>query len=415
MQDGELYELIGHGWRLPIFVRWLDPGMAEVKLCNIPLLRRMRTDAEAALAAWSQHRDGNKWFFSRKHLEACAIPSRFLDPEDVVIWRRPVNEIHVQTDFVNAYCKTRDAGVRNPILFGYIWSSACNFMLEWLLFHQKPIDLGFATLNAFCARANWQTAVIGRLMARKANHKQENSAEARRRETRKILNQSFVTAWDNENGVVRWTLDITPEEPFHSAALQFETKRKRVRSRYLAQILRLLKSPQHKDRMYASHLAFDRQTKSPYAALPHGALPGHKGEGEEPGVGPQPPPHWPQTPVVAGAKMEDGSGRAVVSEDACLPKVPALEQLSEDLRHTRKNLDATREEIARAIGVHMLATTEERNPGPDLHQGVAEANASSGVADAGRGELLAISGDGRGNGLAPLVEQLPNPDEKVDP
>lgn len=369
MQDGELYELVGAGWRFPVWVRWVKPTLAEVLVAEIPTLLKQKEAVETALRAGSSHREGKGWYFSKRNLQATALRSLFTEPEDVVIWGRLENNALVKTDFVAAYCESRDAVVRNANSLAVIWDSLCKFMLEWMVFQNQTVDFGFARMDALCARANWKNVLMGRLMAMQANG-EARTPEGARRAVRKMMHQSSFTAYDPETRTMRWTLEVTPQKPFNDAVEIGEVKRKRqAYGKYLYQILKLLKGHGQKERLYEILTAYFTETTRPYAALPHGFEPGGAGEignggnagdGGGPEIPFKPAAKWHATPVVTGHAMGDKTGRAVVPEDALLPTVQDLQCLSQDLRHAGGVVDGAGPNGTGPVGLLMFSAGKKR-------------------------------------------------------
>jgi len=387
MQDGELYELCGLGWRFPIRVKWIGEFMAEVRICDIPLLKLQRKAIEEGLADHATHREGQVWFFAPKGLESCAVKSAFTEPEEIVIWQRTLNEINPHMDFIDAYCNSRDTVIRSTKQFVILWSSISKFMLEWMLFHNRSVDLGWAQMNAFCARVNWKQGVFAKIWARRRMAGAPITEEEARRETRNLLHQSWLTAYDEKTRLLRWTVEVTPGIDFHETAAMVERTRKRAAQvSYLGDGLRFLKSPQHKDRMYEALLAYAEETKRPYAALPHGVYKSGSGSRAKPTERFHRAQEWTSPPLVAGHKMEDKTGRALVSADAQMSTVQDLQSLSQDLRNAGRDVDAAGQNCLNAVGVFMLPAIEK----PTASQ------------------LLEIRSNRRDNGVAASSEQLPN-------
>jgi hypothetical protein len=312
IEQGQLYELVGFGWRLPIWAKLIDGGSFEVHLSDIPLLRKQREAAEASLRASAHHYDGAVWFLSKQALDQCAFKSSFADPEDVVVWRHDEDDSMPAGDFVRAYCESRAAvpAIRNPAVFEIIWNSICNVMLNFLLVRGGEVDFGFAKLSAVCGRANWKAVILGRIIARRRNGISSDSSEQTRREIRKLLHRDFITAC-SDGRTVRWTLEVEPKKSFDDAAEVVEIKRKReCRGSYAFNVLKFLKSNTHKAKMQQALESYWRATQIPYAKLPHGFEP--RLANEKPLLI-QPAPKLSPTPVVDGATMKNK--KAFVSLD----------------------------------------------------------------------------------------------------
>lgn len=320
MNDGgELYELVGYGWRLPIWAKLVEKDLFEVQLADVPSLRKQREAAEAGLRTFCQTREGDVWYFTRKGLEQSALKSQFTDPEDVVVWKHPEAESAAPSDFVHAYCRSRDCiplpQFQNPATFGLIWSSICKVMLDFLLVQGGEVDLGFAKLSAVCARANWKSVIIGRIVARRRNGLSKDT-EATRREIRKLLHRDIITACSNGQ-TVRWALEIEPQKSFHDGAAEvIELRRKREqRGSYAFNVLKLLKSNTHKNKMHRLLESHWRETQIPCARLPHGFQP--RPADDQNGLEVQPAPKLTPTAIVDGTSMKEKNGFvSLVNADA---------------------------------------------------------------------------------------------------
>jgi hypothetical protein len=311
--NAELYELVGAGWSLPITVTWISSSQAEIRKCDIPMLKRQSELLEGELRARATHREGDVWFLNKLDLDKIAMRSTVTDPEDVVVWNSPECDWKVDLDFIDAYCESRDAIVRNPKYFILLWASACKFALEWVLLHQKPLDLGFARVEAFCARAAFKNNAVAHLTAIKGN--KVLTPEQSRRELRRFLHQSAMVAYDETTKTVRWTLEIVPSKQFHDTAEMVEIKRKRnSRMSYLAQVLAFLKSPSHKNRIFEVVIRYMRELQYRFPALPHGfKSDATKDPNSE--IELSPTPKWQSAPVVLGGSIAAGTARLKIKED----------------------------------------------------------------------------------------------------
>lgn len=334
----ELYELVGLGWRLPVFVKWLDAGQAEVRLAEIPLLKKQTETALATLRQYSHHHEGPIWFCSTKGLEQCAFKSAHTDPEEIVIWKRTEHESAVQADFALAYCSSRDAVVRDPVMFAGYWDSICKFMLEWLLFHDGTVDFGFAKLDGFCLRVDWKHSVTHRMWAL-VNGGHHPSPNAMRKAIDQMFQRSYLTAYDEESDTFRWSLEITPTENFHHGARLAEMQRKRDDpGNYFARFLARLIDQRHKDRLYAIQQTYAAQTNFPHATLPHWAANFAKGSRKKT-VDPDSNHRSPR--LAAHLANTKRSRRALVRKNAALLSVPDLQSFAEDLWNGRPAVDPT--------------------------------------------------------------------------
>jgi hypothetical protein len=333
MLKGELYELIGFGWRFPIVVEWINSTQAAVVLADIPILKKQRATVEKTLHANKEHHADGLWYFNRTTLEKIAQRSNRTDPEDVVVWERNETDVEVEADFVMAYCKWRESipAIRNTQHFAIIWDSIRRFMVEWILVRRQPLELGFATVHAFPARANWKAAITGRYVAQLHNNLAKDSEKVRR-EVRKMLHQSWITAWNDQSRTFCWSLDIQPTKVFTDAVEFHEGRAKVGKGSYAWQMLQLLKMFTIKRRMYDSLMDFIKEAQRPFAKLPHGFVPRGDDEGPQPEIVPQSITDWMQTPLVIGQSAEDAKASAVVPADESVPPVPPVQSDDEDVR-----------------------------------------------------------------------------------
>lgn len=392
----ELYELIGDSWRFPIFIRWTNSALAQVSIAKIPILKAQRLAVTNMLRKISDNRtaDPEEWFINRTTFENNALRSRHTDPEDVVVWQREEIPLGVlDQDFATAYCAYRHSmpAFRDPEVFSALWDTITKFIREWLLYHGKPVDFGWAKLNVFCARANWKNAVIGHVVGQGYNLNYWN--EPLRREVRGQLDLSLITGGHADDGIrtAAFTLDICPNYLFHEAVQTRELKRRADLNgkSYGYAIVKLLKGHLHKDRMYESLRAYAKEAMLPLLDLPRGFVPKCNSEAK-PDLDFTPAGHWTQTAVVVGAPKGARPRLSLDPKNEVLPQVQDLQSDDEDLRDARSEMDTAGQSEGGTTGLPLPFAAEKP------------------VAS----ELLPLRHDGGNSGVAPLAEQLPDPNGK---
>lgn len=388
---GELWEVFGYGWRLPIRVKFIDAGTCEVRIADLPLLKKQREKLEGALENQCYARDGVVWFFHLDSLKKFAFPSRYEDPEDCVIWgSAPTNNVKPSDDFVDAYCASRDSAFRNAVQFRVVFAHICKSMMEWVLIQNRTLDLGFCRIDAFALRANWKNAMANTIIGKWCKGKLPTDTEEFRRVQKKLLHRDYLTSWDRETNTYRWTLEVMPLKPFHDTAEKIEIERKsKSKEMYELDVLVWQKNPRQKDRAMEYMAAYWREAARPYGKLPHGHEHRFKGDGEGPIAATPAAEKRHSTPVVIGAKLENGDGCAVVPEDAGVPTLSALQSLPENVWDGGENVGGANGNEANPGGLPLLASEKESDGG----------------------ELLPIPENGGVAGVGSVAQQLPdNPD-----
>lgn len=367
MPTGELWELIGPHWRLPIYAHASPNGVIEVEIAGIPILKAQRKAAEEALRIHCTHRESNTWFFARAGLEQSAVKSHWEDPEDVVIWNWKQREYDVRLAMAKFYCEQSYAVCKKDIHFAAMWASIENFMFDWMVQMGRPIEFSWGRLEALPIRANWKQAMLSTMKAKKqnlaviGNKDAATRQEAERRVQFNLYERSFMTSLDVETKTIRWTVEFVPNREWHQKIYEFELQRKQRKHRfYFSDVLQLLKSRHLKDRLHAILLAYRKETEIPYAFLNNGNFKRDGGKKSFPiGMAIPPSPGSP-TPVVIGRSMDKkGKGFVMVPENALVLSVQDFQQICDDMRHAFENLDSARK----------IAASESRMPMLDAGQG----------------------------------------------
>lgn len=362
MQDGELWELIGPRWRLPIYAHTLPNGVIKVELAGIPLLKAQIKVAEEYLRIHCTHREGDTWFFAESGLRQSAIKSIYDDPEQVVIWNWKKQEYDVRLTMAKFYCEQPYAVCNKDRHFAAMWASIENFMFDWMVVLGRPIEFSWGRLEALPVRANWKQAMLSTMKAKKqnlaviGNRDKQSRQEAERRVQFNLYEQSFMTSLDDETKTIRWTVEFIPNREWHQKIYVFELQRKQRKHRYYwSDVLQLLKSRHLKDRLHAIFLTYRKETEIPYAFLRNGNFKRNGGKKSFPiGMAVPPSPGSP-TPVVIGRRMDQkGKGFVVVPENALVLSMQDFQQICEDMRHAFENLDSTRKNETGNSGMPVL-------------------------------------------------------------
>lgn len=230
--DWQLYEVVGDGWRLPMHV--MDRGGDTVEIERVdgfPYLKSQRSEIESTVAPFAPNVAGC-WYVKKSDLGKIAEKSRFTDPEDVVVWRKP--EPPIQDDeFFKAYCAWDRSFIGKPEIAMLIWDSFMRFAQHWLLNKQLPVNLGFAKLYALQARVNWKHIVFGRYNGHTTGAKgfsgtADTPMEKLHAELYRLLTASEMTAYDTKSKTVRWTLEVVPDVGFEKTTRVLEEAKKHV-------------------------------------------------------------------------------------------------------------------------------------------------------------------------------------------
>lgn len=244
----ELWELIGTFWRMPIAVQWID-AIAMVQVADVPLLNRQVTAITSFLHEAGAQERSSIFYIRRDLLKRIAIPSAAKDPEEIVQWMPaapPLTQAQDPTfeqdwkpsEFVADYCASSFAVIHDRLIADAIFVSFCKFMLHQLMNRQKQVDLIFIRLCPFLFRANWKGTV--------ARHDRKPSAGVKakkgigklglfsprietmiRRGLADYMCSEHVVAFDRENKVCLWRIEVLPQAMFLRMSSRLERERKR--------------------------------------------------------------------------------------------------------------------------------------------------------------------------------------------
>ena len=178
-------------------------------------------------------------------------------------------------------------------------------------------------LNAVCARPNWKNVVIGRLTARQRNGVSMDT-EQTRRQVRKLLHQTVMTAFDETTETAKWTIHVTPTKAFDETARLVELKRKQEPGDYAMIMLTFLKSNTHKQKMFDILMAYWKSTKVRCLNLPHGFTAERKSSDSTSTDAPA----WTQTAIVEGCSTKEKHGRLNAPSNTNTPSPEELRDLA---------------------------------------------------------------------------------------
>lgn len=235
----QLWVLTGPTWRIPIEVEQHDPETARIRLCRIPLLLIQILAADAFIETKSILRERMDFLIRFIDLHAIAMPAEFRDPEKAVVWVPPLEtEVDPADEFITAYCQ--HGGVLPLPVMKLVWASVNAFALYWVSKLRHPIRLGWATIYPMMFRANWKEMVLAmetpginrkpvkrKVVDPKKFHRADNKwfairDAAARQGIEKAVLSGQITALKDE--VMRWRLELVPEQPWHDAVEEYEKK-----------------------------------------------------------------------------------------------------------------------------------------------------------------------------------------------
>lgn len=315
-------------------------------------------------------------------------------------------------EFIERFCKSvycpAHVMTREPENMRIIWDSLCRFALDWMTLKNGTVDLGFARLNAFCARVNWKTAVIASVQAtvRRENRKYR-SEDVSRNEVKKLFKGPPVTAYDAKEDVFKWSLDVTPTEHFTNKVNLIEKSRTQNTRSYESQVRKFLNTDHHKHRMHSSLIHFAKEAEAKVATF-HGGNE-TRFESQRPAerkIILDPPPQWESSPLVIGHSANDSARRTMVPKNASLLTVQDLQSLKQNVRHVGPTVDPAGEDKATTARMFMLLA-RKKQPGPThTNSQLAAAELLADESPDPGCELLSLRPNGGANGLEGKPEQL---------
>jgi hypothetical protein len=230
----ELWVLSGPNWKLPVRVIWHD-AIGDVRLgAGIALLKKQVTIGGARLRQLCERESNGSFFILRHVLERNAQRSMTTDPEDLVEWGVPRQSEPegppVQNEFIDRYCASPYAAVKDPLMADYIWVSFCKFMLHWLMVENRPVHIGFAELVALQARENWMQVLAKTEMEKcpAETRYRPNIDSMIKRGVAEFAAGDFMVGWNGESCV--WTLNVRTTKDWDSMAVRLERERMKARS-----------------------------------------------------------------------------------------------------------------------------------------------------------------------------------------
>lgn len=265
-------------------------------------------------------------------------------------------------DFITAYTRWDRAVISDAPTASVVFDSFCLFMEHQLLNEQKPVNLGFAKISAVMARKTWDLVVFHKYNCEYLRRRRVNRAGVKFQPMEEYLCESLakenVTAWDEEKGIFRWTLNIVPTESFTLNCESLEAARKE-KSGGLSQYV-LSGQDQLKRQipaLYEAFIHFLKEARHPILVLPQSAdrssplftgkrryRTGPKGAKKTHWTAAlRPAPNLSGNPVVLGRSMDLGTAQVVATENEGVQSMSYLEQRKKDLRDTGQNMDESKD------------------------------------------------------------------------
>jgi hypothetical protein len=144
-------------------------------------------------------------------------------PEDWLKWpdeeAPAIEEESEDAAFIHYVCNRSSIADVNQMKL--LYATICHNAVRWLLEENKPLNLGFATINAFPYRANWKAILHARHPNSLRILDTENESVRRQIMASHNMDTSFKSE-DlialNKGGTFQWTLDITPSDEFFKTA-----------------------------------------------------------------------------------------------------------------------------------------------------------------------------------------------------
>lgn len=342
----EIWSLAGGYWRLPIRVTW-HQNLGEVRVsAGVRLTSKMIAAADEVLAKIGSQK-GNTFWIERQNLETTARKFHGEDPEDVVEWlpsrkneAPEIRQDYNPDEFIQSYCASSHAVLRDTMLMDRIWVSLCRFMMDYMLNTQKPINLLFARLDAFCFRKNWMSATAKRERALLRTNKMFRSdylsperESMARRGVWEYLTSEWVTAFDTKNRFPCWTIEVTTNEAWDKVITKWEAaklaaRRGAYRNGAVEQMLRQARRALE---IYARYLEETSKPATELVRSSFGGVGNHFRLVTGSRQATTPPGPWDGNLEVSDA-VEESSSQTMAAENPGVHEVPDLESKDEDVR-----------------------------------------------------------------------------------
>lgn len=336
----ELWVLLGSHWKLPLLVFWHDSVVAEVRVgAGVSLLRKQREVGQFKLEQMCFRREFDNFFIYRHTLEATALSSTTVDPEDLVEWtplreQAPVGDFVPPDDFITGYCQSPYATIRDPLLADLAWVSFCKWMLHWLMFEQRTVSLIFAELVPLQVRRNW-AQVLAKLEQKELPRNRRyvpNMEKILGRGVPKLAISDYLIGWAGK--YCEWNLEIRTTSDWDHVVEKFEMERwgkydgthwHMVRQQMIRQLPELLLC-------YEQYL---QKASQPSVQLRKMVKVGRYGNMAALASGKKITPFSPflDRNDLRAAPDSEGGSEDLVSEDEILRSLPALQQNAKDLRN----------------------------------------------------------------------------------
>jgi hypothetical protein len=337
-----LYEVQSAFWTLPVLVTWHDV-MAEVKLPDIPWLKKQKETITDWLLANGDYRD-DAWWILKNRLEKVAVISLRDDPEDVVVWTQEA-ACHKQDlagkgdyrePFIDGYVNSPWAIITDGAIMELIWSSLKKYMLHQLVNERKPIDLFFCKLVPLLFRPNWKEVALRKetLKGGPGMYNPDPQSIVNRGLADELA-RGIMTGFNPKTQTCCWTLEVIPLAPWLKNTQKLEAAiRRRTRGVFpfvVAQ--RLLRQLDYAIEVYSSYL---EKASVPFMRVPDPGETGGAGRKVRRKYG-RGVKHSPSSPgaishVVCSPDMEARKKPSVEVEDESLPEMPVLQPGAPELR-----------------------------------------------------------------------------------
>ncbi len=248
----ELWELCGPSWRLPLLIEWHDT-LGCIQSFPIPLLKVQVQAVDQILLPFVFSQGGRVWI-CKPDLLKIAHKSERTNPEEIVEWlpvRGPTKLVSEMKDnsFITGYCSSHFAISRDAVAMDAIWVSFCQYMLHWLVNHEREIDFGFMRVVPLCFRKNWSNAAAKWELSQyrlkrifRSDFLKPDYDSMIRRGAAEHLTSPSLTAYDQKNKCPRPCLEVIEGKEFYAASVKREKARRQSwYGTYWYQVLERLK------------------------------------------------------------------------------------------------------------------------------------------------------------------------------
>lgn len=361
-------------WTVPVYVKWITEEWGTL-FYALPLLAKQQEAVDAVLAKFATPAKG-MWEVRKIALERFATLSAGGDPQTFFSWERPrlVRQSQVAkeerkeiTEFLDALYQAGVGKSREEV--EYWWLQFCNHALDWLLNKEKPVDMYFLRLHNCPYRQNWRQAIlsrfqkVGKLLAHSRGKDREFYA-VRSGVTDELLCLDLL-AMHRTDGICYRHVEVEHRPRWWKAVLRVERERM-VRLGYIGYASYFMASVRRRLAttigIYVDWLA---AIARPSAADVES---GRQGEFRlVPNVPPSDlPHHWAKSepvPIVVPNSLPKylppSKPADLYPAHEMLPKVPAVQPPTQDVRERRPDLHRPPDGVARKDGMLVLPAYQE--------------------------------------------------------